>query len=160
MEQWTSTKLHHAINSTPSVDELSDLIEDIERMINRKRTEIQIAWFELREKLARQYEEQARYIREDGGDARAVQRIRHETIRELHKERINAARELKVSGREEAIRKTRAVEYVLQKGGFDCRRWLSDLVQFPNESSVLVCDVADTERRGVTFVPDRDADRR
>ena len=154
MEQWTSTDLHHAINSTPSDDELSDLLEDIERIVNRKRTEIQMCWQETKADYMRRYDRQTTLLVGSGGRIGACQRLHKKLVDALRRERINLMRELGDARKEEAVLRCRAIEYVVQKEGYDCRTGLCDLVQSPNESSVLVCDTEYTEQRGLTFVPD------
>ena len=154
MEQWTSTDLHHAINSTPSDDELSDLLEDIERIVNRKRTEIQMCWQETKADYMRQYDRQTTLLVGSGGRIGACQRLHKKLVDALRRERINLMRELGDARKEEAVLRCRAIEYVVQKGGYDCRTGLFDLVQFPSGSIVPCGDIENRELQGLAFVPD------
>ena len=157
MEEWTSTDLHHAINSTPSDNELADLIEDIKKIMERQRTELQMRWCEIKAEHFNQYEEEVTVLVNSGGTFEASKQLRDDVTKNLIGERFALAAELEALMKEENLRKIRAIEYVAEKEGFECRRLLDDLAESPSENSVLVCDTSYTEQLGLTFVPDQDA---
>jgi len=154
MEEWTSTDLHHAINSTPSDDELADIIEDIDRIMRRKETELQRRWVETKTVYFRQMEEEIWVLVQKGGGLEVVEEVKHRVAQSLISERFALARKLEILMREERRRRTAAIEYVAQKEGLECRRLLCDPDESATENSVLVCDTEYTEQRGLTFVPD------
>ena len=71
MEEWTSTDLHHAINTTPSDNELADLVEDIDRIMEGQRTELQMRWCEIKADHFKQYEEEVTVLVNSGESDRA-----------------------------------------------------------------------------------------